>query len=58
VRRALRAEETLRRLLEDAGRAGSMLSVLKRLGPADPGPLSFPAPGWTLAVDLPAGRAG
>ncbi len=52
------AEETLRRLVEDAGRAGSFLSVLKRLGPGDPGPLSFPAPGWTLAVDLPAGRPG
>jgi decaprenylphospho-beta-D-ribofuranose 2-oxidase len=51
------AESTLREVVERlaAARAPAFLAVLKRFG-GGRGMLSFPIPGWTLTMDLPAGR--
>lgn len=54
------AEEVLRRIVEAIAEhpAPSFLSVLKYFGDSNPGPLSFPARGWTLSIDVPTDVGG
>ncbi|MFI0511554.1 FAD-binding protein [Streptomyces sp. WSLK1-5] len=53
-------EETLRRIVRriSGRRCPAFHAVLKRFGDADPGWLSFPVPGWSLALDVPAALPG
>jgi decaprenylphospho-beta-D-ribofuranose 2-oxidase len=56
----LGAERTLAFVIEELRRhrAAAFLGTLKRFGPASGNYLSFPLPGWSLAVDMPAARPG
>ncbi|MEY2450064.1 MAG: decaprenylphospho-beta-D-ribofuranose 2-oxidase [Acidimicrobiaceae bacterium] len=49
------AESTLQYIVEALSSSGtpSFLSVLKRFGPGNAAPLSFPIAGWTISLDLP-----
>jgi decaprenylphospho-beta-D-ribofuranose 2-oxidase len=51
-------EEVIGRALETVQRfrCAPFLGTLKRFGPASGGGLSFPMPGWSLAIDMPAGN--
>lgn len=54
------AEDALRSMVEKmaSDRTPSFLAVLKTFGEQGPGHLSFPAPGWTLSVDIPSTLEG
>lgn len=54
------ATDTLRGIIGRLTATGctSFLAVIKRFGPSNGGPLSFPSAGWTLALDIPAAVKG
>jgi decaprenylphospho-beta-D-ribofuranose 2-oxidase len=53
-------EAAMRTVIERLSASGSasFLAVLKRFGDGNAAPLSFPTPGWTLALDVPAASKG
>lgn len=52
--------DVLRSVIETFSQAGvgSFLAVLKRMGPQNLAPMSFPTEGWTLTLDIAAGIGG
>ena len=52
--------DVLRKVIEAFASRGvaSFLAVLKRMGPQNPAPMSFPTEGWTLTLDMGAGIRG
>jgi decaprenylphospho-beta-D-ribofuranose 2-oxidase len=52
-------EQALRAVVEQMAVSAtpSFLTVLKRFGESNPAPLSFPRPGWTLSLDIPAANS-
>jgi decaprenylphospho-beta-D-ribofuranose 2-oxidase len=54
------ADQVMRTIIErlSAARLPIFLTVLKRFGPGNPAPLSFPQAGWQLAVDIGVARPG
>ncbi len=52
--------DVLRAVIETFSSAGvaSFLAVLKRMGPQNLSPMSFPTEGWTLTLDIAAGIKG
>jgi decaprenylphospho-beta-D-ribofuranose 2-oxidase len=49
------AEDQLKAICRKISTSGnySFLNVLKRMGDANPAPMSWPSPGWMLSVDFP-----